>query len=191
MANGFRSRLKSNCGVSHRKLESQPRMQRLVDPELTDADYLEILLRFRVGFYALNRYLWTALRSCERFQPYIDQSCRLEVLKQDILKLEQSPRPLGTGQFDGPTSVPFGVGVLYVVMGSTLGGQLICRALASNRNENIRVAGQFFGGDPGERACLWRQFLEDLEDYAAESEVEHEVSFGANRAFDYLSDLFN
>ncbi|WP_203301684.1 biliverdin-producing heme oxygenase [Marinobacter sediminum] len=162
----------------------------MLDPNLSEIDYLDVLLRFQVGFRELNTYLWSALEGSEKFCQYTNQSCRLDALREDVVSISGNHRLPDYGRFPEPPSYPQGVAVLYVVMGSSLGGQVIHRVLARKESKNIRCAGRFFSGWPAERACLWKRFLADLEASAVLSHQDAKVALGANRAFDDLSHFF-
>lgn len=186
----LRAKLRCACLKAHENLEAQPRLKRLLDPNLSETDYLDVLLRFQAGFRELNRFLWSALSDSDRFCHYIDQSCRLDALQEDLIRISENHQSPAVDRFIATPSFSQGLGVLYVVMGSTLGGQVIHQALTRSESKKIRCAGHFFSGCQSDRALRWKSFLDDLESSDVPLGQVEEIALGADRTFNYMLRVF-
>lgn len=78
-------------------------------------------------------------------------------------------------------------GILYVMEGATLGGNVIAKNLAKNP-EFADVSFNFFGCYGAETGILWKNFREVLESEYQDSNAEDILS-GAKRAYQFLLDL--
>jgi len=67
------------------------------------------------------------------------------------------------------------VGTLYVVEGSTLGGQLIAKHLAKNLGITPETGGRFFGGYGENTVNFWTDFL----DFAADIDQDDALCLSA------------
>ncbi|HEV2557809.1 MAG TPA: biliverdin-producing heme oxygenase [Microvirga sp.] len=76
------------------------------------------------------------------------------------------------------------LGALYVLEGSTLGGQLIFRRLLAAEIEGVAEACSFFNGRGAATGPLWRSFREALDAFgAAQPSQNPDVVEGAKRTF--------
>ena len=79
-------------------------------------------------------------------------------------------------------------GFLYVMEGSTLGGNVIAKQLSKN-SEFQNISFDYFNCYGDETGFLWKNFKETLDEYIDENQYEDVLS-GANRAFKFLLGLF-
>lgn len=75
------------------------------------------------------------------------------------------------------------MGCLYVLEGSTLGGQIISGHLHRNLGITSTNGGQFFNSYGTKVGLMWRQFMAVLSRYATASCYEAEIIAAANETF--------
>jgi heme oxygenase len=107
---------------------------------------------------------------------------RAALIAEDLLGLGASPSRIAAlpvcDDVAAMQSAGDYLGALYVAEGSTLGGQLIARALA-HMGENRR----FFLGHGGEHSRLWRSFVARLDRLDAEPAQAADAERSALAAF--------
>jgi heme oxygenase len=108
------------------------------------------------------------------------QDARLEALKADLAVFGCVPSPAGAA---APRSDDFAVGVLYTVLGSTLGGKVIHRQL-----EALLADGRSFFKGSAEDGANWQLFCRRLEDAGLDMA---QVEAGALHAFAAFKSMLN
>ncbi len=155
----FRFTLKAETASVHRTLE-----ERVTAVGLTGHvdDYAGLLSCF-LGLYrpledALGRLKWGDLAidvSARQKSPWLEQDLRsLGYRVEAIHDWPDLPRVSNTNE---------GLGVLYVMEGASLGGQLIGRWLASELGIGHSNGGRFFSSYGSRIGEMWRAFLDVLE----------------------------
>jgi len=81
-----------------------------------------------------------------------------------------------------------GLGCLYVVEGSTLGGQVITRQLLKSLGLTAENGVAFFNGYGAETGLRWKAFGAWLEEGAAQLDHDDAIIAGANETFRTLGD---
>jgi heme oxygenase len=102
------------------------------------------------------------------------------LLASDLLQL-------GGIAADGPVVLPDvstvarALGCVYVLEGSTLGGQIIAKTIRERLGEDVPCA--FFKGYGKRTASMWREFGESMDDFGASTNSHHEILGGARDTF--------
>ncbi len=139
------SRLRSATRDAHDRIE---RALPLLDPGLTGAAYRRIVESFH-GYYA------SLAQTCH--EPALEQ--KLPLLRADLLALggleAAVPRCHDLPELASASQV---LGMLYVVEGATLGGQVIRRHLASVLDLDQTNGAAFFVGYGAETGAIWKAF---------------------------------
>jgi heme oxygenase len=120
--------------------------------------------------------------------PDISERWKLAFLKSDLAALSV-PEPHMTFQ-DLPviSSVASAFGCLYVLEGSTLGGQIITRHLQSQLGMVAEDGRRFFAGYGARTGHYWKTFGDKLAAYSSASGPSHaEVIQSAIHTFHYFS----
>lgn len=181
------AKLKKETRPQHEHLES--RMDVMSDA-FTLEDYKKLLGRF-YGFYVpLDKKLVSAI---ERKSIDFDYKPRLKVpqLKEDLSNLglsdseiEDLPTCDFTPEIDSAEQV---YGCLYVVEGSTLGGQLISRHLARSFELHPANGSSFFSGYGDETGKKWKEFGSSITEFAEKkSKNDKEIISTAAETFETL-----
>ncbi len=161
--------LKIATQTHHSLLEANPHLHKLMSDKITRPDYVWILSRM-YGFYVpLEDRL-------SQFEPIwqecgidFNQRCKVPLLEQDLLAGGLTPDALG--QLPHCSSIPLvqsfpqAVGVLYVLEGATLGGQMISRHLALQLGLSLEREAAFFSSYRSETGIMWKQFSMRINSY--------------------------
>lgn len=184
---GLRERLKSETAEAHRRIET---LLSVMGAGLTASRY-ESIVR---GFYSFHYGFELRLREladhgCQTSLYYLDARSKLEALARDIGAktpvLERlRERAPSFPNLDREAKV---AGALYVIEGSTLGGQVIAKHLASLPWTSA-YGHEFFLSYGARTGAMWREFLNRLE-HLPEVHADECVA-GAKEAFDALCSHF-
>ena len=124
------SQLKQQTASAHRGLDTQPLLRELLSPQLTLARYVEALTVF-YGFY--SDYESLTLRRCAGLGLDLQVRRKLPSLERDFAALGTSlPSRQSVGLGVAIADQDQALGMLYVMEGSTLGGQVIARCLSQS-----------------------------------------------------------
>lgn len=152
----------------------------------TEDDYRALLRRFYTLYEPLEARLGTAADWSGAGWDF-DARRKTEWLREDL-------RALGTSQTElqswpRATTLPgvedFGaaVGALYVLEGSTLGGQVISRQFREKLGVTPERGGKFFHGYGDATGRRWREFGQWAEAQGARSEISDTAVRGARETF--------
>lgn len=112
------------------------------------------------------------------FPDWRDRS-RSAALRDDLDRLEAPiPRPI---RMPPPATEAEMLGMIYVLEGSRLGGQLLLRRALDNPDPDVRAATRYLGHGAGRD--LWRSFVDRLEASDAVAAQPQEAVLGARAAF--------
>lgn len=147
----------------HRQIERNPRLIRLLAQDLSLAEYREVLARM-LGFVQPLEDSLEALPEAPFIQTALGSRNKAPWLIRDLLSLGSSldeiasiPRACAS-ELPAVRTLADAVGVLYVLEGSTLGGQLISRHLAQSLGIGPERGGRFYAGYGPDNGRMWGQF---------------------------------
>ena len=178
----LRRQLRAATAEAHERLEGALDLVGRVPDRQGFARVLERFLGFHV--------VWErAISQHAALRPFQDGRSRMPHLRRDLAALgltnaEQAALPgcaAAAGLADGAAAA---VGSIYVLEGSTLGGQVISRALA-DASWAPRGGLTYFNPYQARTGEMWRAFGTWAEAHVAASEREEAVQ-GANRTFALL-----
>lgn len=159
----------------------------LLRPNLACSDYERIIKRF-YGFIQpwerLNREL--ILAAIPSFSPRFERS---EWLQQDLRSLAVNPEHLPLYKEAAPArNLAAALGAMYVIEGSTLGGQFIIRHLAGTPGIPPQATRYFSGYGPrtGE---MWQTFRAEAAQHVAAGEHDQTV-YAAKETFRSICQWF-
>lgn len=148
--------------------------------------YRRLLAGFRGFHAAYESAIGAALADEEFFGP----RRRLERLDADLMDLGLSSAVVAA--LPSPTIAPFptlaaGMGALYVLEGSTLGGQVICREV--EQRLGLGEAGtRYYRGHGRDTGRMWKSFLARLETLSGDATAEREALASGIETFQALAD---
>jgi len=170
-------RLKEETRVQHEEVEAAVDvMNQMFDLD----DYKRLLGRFW-SFYAAYE---PALPAVELKAAGFDYSERvkLPLIETDakVLGLERNDVGL---ELPDISSVAKAFGSLYVIEGSTLGGQVISRHLKQHLDITAENGGAFYAGYGQQTGPMWKAFGECLTQFAEGKDVDDEIVAAAKATF--------
>jgi len=162
-----------------------------MDPAFSLPDYRRLLARF-YGFYVpLEARLVVWSRAEGRGIDYAER-VKAPDLERDLIALGETAETIAQlprcAALPALTTEADGLGCLYVVEGSTLGGQAITRQLQKSLGLSPESGAAFFNGYGAETGARWKAFGFRLEEAAARLEQDDSIVAGANETFRTLGD---
>ncbi len=147
-------RLRDETAADHERVE---RLAPLMNPGLTRRDYVAVLSRYYGFVKGWEDWAWT--RVPEDLEPVLLDRCRSLLLRDDLAYFgEPAPPFVSQPDFSVPGTRAAFLGAMYVVEGSTLGGQYIAshveQALALRHGEG----NAYFVGYGSRTGSMWRDF---------------------------------
>lgn len=177
------ARLKLETASLHDQIEAQSPMKRLLSPDLTQAEYARALN----VIWDIYDELEPALQNNQELLaalPDLHQRGKLVSLRNDLRALGQT---VFWERTQGQYSYAKALGTMYVLEGSTLGGQVITKNLRRHAfigDHNL----QFFNHYGSETMNYWRTFLAVLAQ--ANPSLEDEIVESAKNAFKRFAAVF-
>ncbi len=173
----------------HARLDEHKGLQRLLAPDLAAAEYAAILAAFW-GFYTPLEASLARVAAGAAWAPWTTGRQQAERLARDLAHFgrrpEELPRCEHGPRIDSETEIS---GVLYVLEGSALGGQLISKRLTRSLALTPATGAAFFFGEGTGTRARWHDFLACLHVWAAprnEAEIERSVA-AARETFQALT----
>lgn len=153
--------LRQHTRSAHEAIETTPCMKRLMAPDYTIAEYRALLVRLLGYVEPLEVQLNTA--STAAFQLGCSRSACLRADLREIgVDVMPEAKLASFSAFDfSDESVR--AGICYVFEGSSLGGQVIRRALHRHLGATVANAVNYFDCYQGKHGRVWRKTLEQIE----------------------------
>lgn len=172
-------KLKETTKTAHIELE-KVLVQKIKAIRHTD-DYLEILVYFYRFFAPLEKSIFPQVGTTF---PDAAQRRKSEWIMEDIYHLKPSHLPIPaypeTPQIDSQAK---SIGALYVIEGSTLGGQVICKMISQRLGISTKAGFRFFTGYEENTVTMWDNFKNYINGTKWSEEEEKELVDTANRTF--------
>lgn len=160
---GLRHWLKQHTAAAHEALQTSALIKRLLEPDLSWPEYRDLLSRY----YGFLEPLAPRLRTQAAGSPwmaFVEPALRLDELQRDLQTAAVAPETLPQADAGWlQPEPPVTAGVLYVLLGSTLGGKLISRTLAQSLGLSADHGCAYFAATAADQAGSWRHFLDRLE----------------------------
>ncbi|WP_010522658.1 biliverdin-producing heme oxygenase [Aquimarina agarivorans] len=146
-------------------------------------DYANLLHRLYAFYAPVEAQLQNIIN--ENFMPDIKLRQHMHRILQDLSILGYPIKPIDCNETLQITTPSYGLGVLYVIEGSTLGGQIISAMLIKQLNLNDATAISYFSSYKDQTLPMWKQLKSEV--LASQEELnEHQIVSGAKDTFDML-----
>lgn len=185
-ASDILDRLKQGTQVHHHSIENAIPVMR---DDLTPEAYLKILKRF----YGFHKTFEENLRRYPALQMIVadfPQRQKLHLLKEDLAFLgveEESQHRLPILLEGLPiNSIAEVLGSMYVMEGSTLGGQLISKHLQDLFGMKPQLGASYYNAYGDRTGKMWQSFKNSLKAYVKTPEQKSDAVHGAQRTFTCL-----
>jgi heme oxygenase len=152
-------RLKRETAGDHNRVES---LIPLMRPDLTEDLYRSVLLRFYCFVHGWES--WAAINVPQELSLLLQERRRSHLLAADLLYFDEQ-QPNLQYVFSGtklPSKAAF-LGAMYVIEGSTLGGQYIARHVEYALGLAPGVGDSYFRGYGDRTGAMWREVQHALE----------------------------
>lgn len=184
----FLEQLRADTAESHKNLEKLPLSMSIMSPTVSAEAYALYLNRMHDVVKNTEEIIFPLLQNV--FSD-LEERRKLSLINSDLAFLN-APKtdfklPFATAE---NISVPFAVGILYVVEGSSLGGRFILKNLQTALGyEQNGVS--YFNGYGNKTGSSWKNFLNDLTAYEAQNNAGDEIISGADFAFQAIHRHFS
>ena len=184
----FFARLKKETADMHKRLENHPLSRALMHPQLSTQDYVIYLKKMGsvMSFCEMNIF-----PAVQHIVPDLHERKKTQLIKDDLEYFSAEKEP-ATNNYEpfNKTSLPFALGYLYVIEGSTLGGRIILKHIQTRLDIDGERGGSFFAGYKEGTSIKWKNLLQNLSDYILDNRCEEETIAGAKNAFSTIYDHF-
>lgn len=151
-------RLREATRLVHARTEA---LLPLMDPSLATTTYVRVLEAF-LGFYAPLEPALVSAAASSGVWSALDERQKVPLIIADLLALgktrlaiDELPRCAASPRVP---SASHAIGVLYVVEGATLGGQIIGRHLRDRLGLDAARGAAFFNGYGARTGAIWKRF---------------------------------
>lgn len=177
----FLNNLRSKTSESHKKLELLPISRSVIDPKITVEQYaLYLSLMFDI-VQNLENAIYPILNDV-----ILDLEERKKV-KQILNDLEvtgiSKKTTISPFKESSDITIPFAMGMMYVVEGSTLGGRFILKNIEDSLKYNEKNGASYFFGYGNKSGSLWKKYINILTDFENKTNAADEIIEGADYAF--------
>lgn len=182
LAPTFLDNLRSKTSESHKNLEAIPISKLLVNPNISLHAYSLYLSLMHDVVRDFEEKIYPIM---EDVILDISERKKASLILND-LKFIGEEKKKGHSVFKNSNvnfSVPFAMGMLYVLEGSTLGGRFILKNIQENLKLNEENGVSYFAGYGNKTGSYWKKYLQFLTDFEALTNSEEEIIAGADYAF--------
>lgn len=177
----FHTRLRTETAAAHQNLENLSASRAITAPDITRAAYTHYLNLMADVVHDTESQIHPILGSVI---PDIEARKKGGWLQQDFEVLGYHKRHYkSVFNRSAPFSVPFALGILYVVEGSTLGGRFILKNVQAALGFDAENGGSYFAGYGNQSGRFWKVFLDRLTIYESETGSADDIIAGACFAF--------
>jgi heme oxygenase len=172
--------LKSETLSNHQQLEKNliVKLKGMQSPE----DYISILQNFYAYFGGLENQI-NHFIGADELSDYAERR-KTQSIKDDILALEGVvPEKAAADDLPEIGNLLQAFGALYVIEGSTLGGQVISKMISKQLSMDGVEAVSFFKSYGEDTMTMWKKFKTVLEHHAATQEDADVITGAANETF--------
>ncbi|WP_068774909.1 biliverdin-producing heme oxygenase [Paenibacillus sp. FJAT-26967] len=184
------ARLKEETAPFHIQIEQNYYAKGIMNQGLTLEEYRTYLEKF-YGFVTPAEQAITALPEWDELGFDIGSRMKSPLLEQDLIELGLKRADLNNlascNEIPDLSTLPRALGYLYVLEGSTLGGQLITRQLKQFLPVTPESGGRYFSSYGTDLRTKWLEFRELLEQEAVTAGQQEEVLSAAKQTFILLN----
>lgn len=178
----FLDKLRNKTSESHKNLEAIPISKIVVDPSISIENYA---LYLSLMHDVVSDYEKVIYPIVENVILDISERKKAAFILSDLKfigKEKESGKPF-LNNYDQNYSLPFALGMLYVLEGSTLGGRFILKNIQENLGLTEEKGVAYFSGYGNKTGSYWKNFLANFTAYEAINNAEEEIIAGADFAF--------
>ncbi|MFH7018403.1 biliverdin-producing heme oxygenase [Flavobacterium sp. FlaQc-47] len=183
----FLEKLKNQTATAHKKLESLPVSASILSPNMEMDDYYHYLSLMYDVHSSTQKVVFPLLAD---LIPDLKEREKTPLIMDDLSYLNYKTGKTTPVFTKSNISIPFALGILYVVEGSTLGGRFILKNLETIPGLDQQKGVAYFSGYGNKTGSYWKNFLNILTSYQEEHHNEDEIIGGAVYAFECIYNHF-
>jgi len=188
IASNFLSDLKTQTSDSHKKLEELPVSMSIMSPEMKVEDYTYYLSLMHDVHNDTEGHVFPLFSD---LVDDLEKRRKKHLIENDLLFLNSKKNNSEKVFQKEEISVPFALGIFYVVEGSTLGGRFILKNVSKVLQLSAEEGVSYFNGYGDKTGSFWKAFLNFVEEYEQEYNCGEEIIEGAIFAFDSIYKHFD
>ncbi|WP_419870186.1 biliverdin-producing heme oxygenase [Chryseobacterium sp. CT-SW4] len=174
--------LKQNTSEFHDAAEKLFNSEKIFNKTFSLEDYRKIISTNYLMLLNSEEKIFNSFSGEISEELQLDQRRKLHLIEKDVESLSMSSREASHDlQVDNRHEA---LGMLYVIEGSTLGGNVIAKQLSKTEGFD-GVTFNFFGCYQENTGSMWKSFKEILDREVAEENYEH-VLTGAKKLYTFL-----
>lgn len=183
------ARLRTDTREYHESLEARSPMRAIMDGTLTPEAYQDILQRF-YGLHVPIEQHFVSRPEWHELNFDITPRLRVPLIRDDLRALGLHDDTINTlphiQRLPPLETFPHILGCLYVLEGSTLGGQLLSRKLVAMQLPGVTAehGSAFFASYGPKIGEMWKAFGEMLVAYAAQHQADDEIIQAACQTYE-------
>lgn len=183
----FLDQLKKQTADAHKNLEKLSVSASILSPHLQIEDYCHYLALMYDVHKSTQDYIFPLLSG---IFPDLEERKKTHWIENDLVFLDYKITKSNSVFRNHDISIPFAIGILYVVEGSSLGGRFILKNVETIPVLSNQSGISYFTGYGNKTGSYWKQFLSALTDYQQQYNCEDEIIEGAVYAFDRIHNHF-
>ncbi|MFD1605570.1 biliverdin-producing heme oxygenase [Flavobacterium artemisiae] len=187
ISSNFLNDLKSKTSDSHKKLESLPVSSSILSPEMKIEDYCHYLALMQDVHDDTEAVVFPLVSDIIED---LEERKKSQLLENDLQFLNFKKESYKSVFDNQEMSVPFALGVFYVIEGSTLGGRFILKNVTLNEQLSQGKGVSYFSGYGDKTGSYWKSFLNVLEQYEQRFNCGDEIIKGAVYGFESIYNHF-
>lgn len=187
-ADAFLRKLRTETTPMHSALEANAVSTSLMSPALDEKIYKRYLTLMGEVVAFTEKVIFPAVQD---IVPDLHERHKLQHIHADLASLtSQEQQPALFHPDEKAFNVPFALGYMYVIEGSTLGGRVILKHVQDKLKLDEHRGASFFAGYGAETGVKWKNFLSNLTNYAERSGNGDGIIKGAVHAFAAIDRYF-
>jgi heme oxygenase (biliverdin-IX-beta and delta-forming) len=183
----FLDKLKNHTAPAHKKLESLSVSASILSPNMKIDEYchyLSLMYDVHNNTQEIVFPLLTAVISD------LKEREKTQLIHQDLSYLNYTKKNTASVFRNENITVPFALGILYVIEGSTLGGRFILKNVETIPGLDQQHGVSYFTGYGNQTGSYWKTFLNLLTAYEEQNNCQNEIIEGAVYAFECIYNHF-
>lgn len=178
----FLDRLRAGTAESHNSLEQLPVSLSITSADISNESYALYLDMMHDVIKQLEDKIYPVIAPIVED---LDSRIKLDLIEKDLAVLNHSKTRFSNPFGDDAklNSLPYALGIMYVVEGSTLGGRYILKNIEAFLPYDETQGALYFAGYGNKTGSTWKNFLNVLISYEQENNAGDEIIAGADFAF--------
>lgn len=187
VSSDFLNDIKTQTADSHKKLESLPVSASILSPDMKIDDYIHYLSLMYDVHKNTEEVIYPLLSG---LIDDLEQRKKTNLIEEDFNYLNYT-KTASTKVFNiSDITIPFAIGMLYVIEGSTLGGRFILKNIVTIPGLDNDKGVSYFKGYGDKTGSYWKTFLNFMAAYEQQNNCGNSIIEGAVFAFDSIYDHF-